>query len=228
MKKLVITIGLLAGATAAYSQGVINWSDYITPANGLPGFSITIWSPQYAGAAPVNNLGNTAIDSPAGTAAVGAGGYTGTPLSGTGYEIGLYVGTSPSAVSAAIASGSPVATDSFAAGSGGWDFNGSLPATVSGLPSGTAVYAALAAWSTAIGSPTSYASAVTDGDLFGASTVSTGTSTLGGAGSPPAVPGTLAGLGITDFTVGSVPEPSTIALGVIGASAFLMRLRRKQ
>jgi len=24
------------------------------------------------------------------------------------------------------------------------------------------------------------------------------------------------------------PEPSTIALGVIGASAFLMRLRRKQ
>jgi len=26
----------------------------------------------------------------------------------------------------------------------------------------------------------------------------------------------------------ATPEPSTIALGVVGASAFLMRLRRKQ
>jgi len=225
MKKLVITIGLLAGATAGYSQGVINWSDYVTlPA---PGFSITVWGPQSAGAAPVNNLGNTSSDTPKGTAKVGAGGYTGTPLSGTGNEIGLYVDTSAAAVANDVKTGVPVATDSFAAGSGGWDFSGTLNATVPGILSGTAVFVELAAWS--LTKPAvSYASAVLAGDLAGTSVVATGTTTLGGGGSPPATPGDLAGTGITDFTIGGVPEPSTIALGIAGASAFLMRLRRKQ
>jgi hypothetical protein len=35
-------------------------------------------------------------------------------------------------------------------------------------------------------------------------------------------------LGLTSFSLATtVPEPSTIALGIVGASAFLMRLRRK-
>jgi len=223
MKKLAITIGLLAGATAAYSQGVINWSDYISGS-----FSITIWGPQAPGAAPINTLGNTSADLPAGPAAVGAGGYTGTPLSGTGYTVGLYVATTQAAVVTDVTSGTPIATDNFSAGSGGWDFSGGLPATVAGLPSGTAVFVELAAWSTAVGSPASYAAAVQDNDLHGNSLPSTGTTVLGGGGSPPAIPGTLSGIGLTDFAIGSVPEPSTIALGVIGASTFLMRLRRKQ
>jgi hypothetical protein len=222
MKKLVITIGLLAGASAAYSQGVINWSDYITAANGLPGFSITIWGPQSPGAAPVNTIGNTSADIPAGN-----GHYTGTPLSGTGYTIGLYVSTTSAGVTADVLSGIPVATANFAVGSGGWDFSGGLPSAISGLPSGTSVFVDLAAWSTSVGSPASYAAALSDGDLHGYSLPSTATTTLGGGGSPPAIPGTLAGLGLTDFAIGSVPEPSTIALGVIGASTFLMRLRRK-
>jgi len=228
MKKLAITIGLLAGATAGYSQGVINWSDYAPAFGGLPAFSITIWSPQSPGAAPVNTLGNTAVDDPPGPAAIGTGGYTGTPLSGAGYEIGLYVSTTSNGVATAVASGSPIATMSFAAGSGGWDFSGSLDATVPGVASGTGVWVELAAWSTATGNPATYAAALAAGDLHGTSLTSSGTTALGGGGSPPATPGTLAGIGLTDFTVGSVPEPSTIALGVIGASTFLMRLRRKQ
>jgi hypothetical protein len=32
---------------------------------------------------------------------------------------------------------------------------------------------------------------------------------------------------MTSFSLAVTPEPSTIALGVIGASAFLLRLRRK-
>jgi hypothetical protein len=56
----------------------------------------------------------------------------------------------------------------------------------------------------------------------------------GGTGEPPFLPGlgnpnTLAG-GITSFSLSggqATPEPSTLALFVVGASAFLMRLRRQ-
>jgi hypothetical protein len=224
MKKLAITISLLAGATAGYTQGVLNWSDYDGALNGLPAYSITIWSAPPSGTE--QNLGNTSADLPAGNAT-----YAGTPLSGTGFSIGLYVSGTAAGAANAVSSGTPVATDSFAAGSGGWDFSGSLNATVPGLPSGSAVFVELAAWANngAAGAANSYAAAITDGYAAGSSFTSTGTTSLGGAGSPPATPGTLAGIGLTDFSLGTVtPEPSTIALGVIGASAFLMRLRRKQ
>jgi len=221
-----MTIGLLAGATAGYSQGTLNWSDYVSAISSThtPAFSITIFGPATPTAAPVNNLGNTSGDLPPGTAT-----YAGTPLSGTGYTIGLYLDTTKAAVATDVTSGTPIATSSFAAGSGGWDFTGSLKATDASYASGTAVFVELAAWSDATGSPTSYAAALLAGDNAGTSLVSSGTTVLGGGGSPPATPGTLAGIGITDFTIGTaVPEPSTIALGIMGASAFLMRLRRKQ
>jgi hypothetical protein len=223
MKKIAITISLLAGATVGYSQGTLNWSDYVTAAPPLPGFSITIWGPQSAGAAPVNNLGNTSGDTPGGTAH-----YTGTPLSGAGYEVGLYVDSTATAVGTDVTSGTPLSTANFTAGSGGWYFGSTLTVTDPSAAGGTGVFVELAAWSTAIGSPASYAAAVAAGDLAGHSLASTGTAPLGG-GSPPTTPGTLAGIGLTDFAIGTAtPEPSTIALGVIGASAFLMRLRRKQ
>jgi len=78
VKKSAITILLLAGATAAYSQGVINWTDYIPASGEAPGFSITIWqgSQLYF---PVNSLGNTSLDLPPGNAPYGSGPYT-TPL----------------------------------------------------------------------------------------------------------------------------------------------------
>jgi hypothetical protein len=48
------------------------------------------------------------------------------------------------------------------------------------------------------------------------------TITLGGGGSPPAVPANLVGL--TQFSM--VPEPSTMALGLLGAAALLYRRRK--
>jgi hypothetical protein len=222
MKKLAITISLLAGATVGYAQGTINWSDY-APANsksGLPAFSISIFGPATPGAAPVNNKGNTSSDLPAGTAT-----YAGAALNGTGFEVGLYVDTSAGAVSTDVTTGLPVATDTFSSGfAGRWDISGGLDATVSAYPSGTAVFVELAAWSTTVAAP-SYAAAAKTVDLIGTSLVSSGTTALGGG---LTTPGTLAGIGVTDFSIGSaVPEPNTIALGVMGASAFLMRLRRK-
>jgi len=214
----------LAGASVAYSQGVINWVDYASTGSG---YEIEVFGPATAGAAAVNNLGNTANDLPAGTAT-----YAGAPLSGSAYEIGLYVGSSPSAATAAALTGTPIATASFLTGAnagfyagGGTDSTTKLIATDPSGPS--SVYVVLAAWSTAQGA-SSYASAITDGSLAGYSLPSkSAVSEVSTAGTPPPTPNNLGGLGLTDFAIGSVPEPSTIALGVMGASAFLMRLRRK-
>jgi len=115
---------------------------------------------------------------------------------------------------------------------GAWSLNfGSSAATI--LPGtsgagGSGAQVQLAAWYSG-GGVTSYATAVADGLPAGASEVGT-LSALGGSfmGGPNATAPDLGGIGITSFSLTtSVPEPSTIALGVIGASAFLMRLRRK-
>jgi hypothetical protein len=225
MKKLAITISLLAGATCGYSQGSINWTDYDAATSGPPplgSFYIEIWGPNSSN---TRITGNTANDLPAGSQT-----YPGsTLLSGSGYEVGLYLSTTSAGVQSAVTSGTPVATDTFMTGSGNagaWTYN-ALTVADSSIGAGTAVFVELAAWSTAQGA-TSYAAALTEGVAAGYSNPSTGTTTLGG-GSPPTTAGTLAGIGLTDFNLTtSTPEPSTIALGVIGASAFLMRLRRKQ
>jgi len=216
MKKLVLTMALLAGATMGYAQGTINWTDYVSPSGSGAGFSVTIFGPATP-TSPAQNLGNTSADLPAGTAT-----YAGAPLSGSAFEVGLYVGTSEGAAQNAVVSGSPIATSSFLTGgsAGTWFLSSLLTATDNGDAPGTKVFVALAAWSTA-GGASSYAAATERG--FSTSSV---TLTEGG-GSPPVTPPSLQGTGITDFAIGSVPEPSTIALGVMGASAFLMRLRRK-
>jgi hypothetical protein len=225
MKKLVMSLSLLAGASAAYSQGTINWTSYIAQAGSNPGFAITIWGPgttETPGTGAYPN--NTPSDLPAGSAS-----YSGSQLSGAGYEVGLYIDTSVGAVTGDVTAGTPLATSALA-GPGYWDSSFPLTATSATLPEGTAVYPAIAAWSTADGA-TSYAQAVSEGVAHGY-TVASATTPLGGpvSGAPPATPGTLQGTGLQDFVVGgsAVPEPSTIALGVIGASTFLMRLRRKQ
>jgi len=218
-----MSLSLLAGASVGYSQGTINWTDFISPAGADPGWSITIWGPGVetpgGGSAP----NNTSVDLPSGTAT-----YTGTPLSGAAFEVGLYVDTSAALVSADTLTGTPIATSIFQTGgnAGTWFTGSSLTAVDSTIAPGTLVNVELAAWSTADGA-SSYAIALSQGVAAGLSGASSGTTALGG-GSPPATPGTLDGTGVQDFQLSSIPEPSTIALGVIGASTFLMRLRRKQ
>lgn len=75
MNKTLAIIALLAGAASAYSQGQVNFTDYISGANG---FNIHIWSPSPA--FPIfEQTGNTVNDSPPGTAT-----YGGVPVGGGG------------------------------------------------------------------------------------------------------------------------------------------------
>jgi hypothetical protein len=224
-KSLPFVVTLLAGALSAYSQGQIEFDDYAH----VPGdnFQITVWSPQVA--TPGTQLtGNGPSDYPAGTQT----GYTGVPIgggttgsgaagygNGNNYSIALYYGVGANATTLSQLPGA-IATFDTGGYAGSWDSAGGVLVSVPGIASGSTGTFQLNAWYNGGGTLT-WAQAQAAGDPSGSSIAAN--ITLAG---PPNVPSTLNP--ITSFSLTSVPEPSTIALGVIGASAFLMRLRRKQ
>jgi hypothetical protein len=79
----------------------------------------------------------------------------------------------------------------------------------------------LRAWNAAAGSD--WATASGAGNLISGESTAI-TITTGGAGAPPSLPANLTGL--AGFELVAVPEPSTIALGVIGLAALALRRRK--
>jgi hypothetical protein len=241
MKKTLAVLTLLAGAVSGYSQGQVYMGDYYNS-----DFQITIWSPQTGdpsvqlnGNSPKNfgtGLTSTGPDIPAGTQT----GYNGTPLGGSStgatsptdfangslWSVQLYAGGASGSLSAVSGT---VAT-MYTSGNAGL-YNSSVTATIPGVAASAPAQLQLKAWYNAGGTVGSYEAAVAAGLPNGASTI--GTENLGGGPvTPPDLPGpgnTGVTGGITSFnvTASATPEPSTIALGIMGASAFLMRLRRK-
>lgn len=236
-KSLPILVILLAGAVSTYAQGQIEFDDYAPHVPG-DGFEITIWAPQAANP-NAQVFGNGAADVPAGSQT-----YTGVAIGGgntgsgpTGYSNGnnysielLYAaGASqplssltpvPGAVATFDASGGATAANGFP---GSWDASGGVFATVPTVAYGSTGTFALAAWYNGGGTLTlAQASVSGSGNPYGYSNPAN--ILLAG---PPAVPSTLNPITSFSLLANSTPEPSTIALGVIGASAFLMRLRRK-
>jgi len=93
-------------------------------------------------------------------------------------------------------------------------------ATTTSTPGGANAWFAVVAWQTSFGS---YDAARTGGGAYGFGSVF-----QNGTGNPAAVPpGAPAALaGFTGINNVAVPEPTTIALGVLGAAAFLLRRRK--
>jgi hypothetical protein len=152
------------------------------------------------------NSGATLIYLPDGVTGLTVGQYT--------VEL-LYSSTAP----ADIGSMTPVANTGIAPVAGRF-LGGTYTTPVSTAPGGVAWFA-VQAWQNTFAS---YAAAVAGGGIAGVSSIFQ--ITTGGAGSPagPATALTQAG-GFTGFTT-AVPEPSTIALGVLGAAALLLRRRK--
>jgi hypothetical protein len=135
----------------------------------------------------------------------------GNPLAGPTYAGQLYVGATEASL-APIGVVSP-----FLTGSGAGYWRGSPnPIAVQGIPLGGSGFAQLWAWDSSFGS---FNAAMAAGKAGKSAVFAI---TTGGQGEPPAVPGNL-----TNFKGFSlIPEPSTIALGLLGAASLLF-FRRK-
>jgi len=107
--------------------------------------------------------------------------------------------------------------------------SGEIPNAFNGQAATVQAYA----WYNEGGTVTTYAAAKAAGLPTGFSATANVASLGGGfsgATQPPGFPAAMPNMGSFTVAPGSTvtPEPSTIALGVMGASAFLMRLRKKQ
>jgi hypothetical protein len=243
MKKTLTltTLTLLAGALSAYSQGILSFTD------GGSSFAIQVFGPQSTAASTVlvvdgaysgyEEMGDTAnanaantstgqgITSTAGNTVYAAG----TAL-GTGYTVNLLYGPSTATTYAALtpvtAANGGVVTTWFTAAhgnplvgfSGFWNSGNTVL-----LPAPTTYTVAIAAWNNESGTVTSLAAAQAAGDPWGLSAMETYT-----AGISTVTPASLTDPTITSFSLVTtgVPEPSTIALGVMGVSALLIRRRK--
>jgi hypothetical protein len=137
-----------------------------------------------------------------------------TPLDGT-YLAQLYAGTSASSLT-------PVGTAAtFKTGAGAGYFTGggvAIPLTVIANPAAGGVFE-VKAWLATAGTSYEAALAAGNNNTFGASTPFT----LASIATAPAPASNL--IGLTSFSLVGVPEPSTLVLGVLGASLFLLRRR---
>jgi hypothetical protein len=213
-KSLTGVVVLLAGACVAYSQGTVAMNNYTTLS---PYMYVTLNGVKLGGSAtgPVSTS-DTANGDLWTVALYGAAG-TGDPASSLLPLQTALTGGTPVTVN--LADGT---TDSTV---GTWytGVAGVVPNTTGPASSATVqIYA----WYNAGGTITSYSAAVAAGAPNGFS--ATGSVPSLGGGSPPLPPANIPnGMGNIALTT-TTPEPSTIALGVMGASAFLMRLRKKQ
>jgi len=239
-KTLIISTLLAAGAVGALAQGTIIFSDQAS------GFKIHIYQPQTQNPT-VEVTGNAANDLPAGstvydtTVNQAAGGPVGGASTGTGLGNGnnitvqLYAAPG-NVVSGGLAGLSPVSQyidTAFTTAGGTGLFKTPTISGDPGIPNtgtdttdpgaGLGATVSLVAWFNAGGTITSFANATTKGfsPLVYIATLG-GYTAPGGTGPGPSAPPT----GVTSFSLTSVPEPSTIALGVIGAAGFLFRRRK--
>jgi hypothetical protein len=255
MKKTLTIFALLAGAVGVYAQGEIYFADY-TPATAGANqeFEITIWGPQSGdstvalsgnGPANANNTFASAASPgnlPGGTQT----GYTGTAIggastgsgptayaNGNNYSVQLYAapgaGDAASslvpvtgAVSTFYTFGGTANEGQFSAGNDVALSAANMPGAASGIAYGGTGTFALAAWYNG-GGTISYAQASTpgSGDPSGMSVPVTIT-----LGANDAAPVSLNPMTSFNMTTTTTPEPSTIALGLIGACSFLLRRRK--
>jgi hypothetical protein len=241
MKKTLTAMTLLAGAVSVYSQGAVSMNDY----GNIGNFSIQVFQAQPLSASTVDVSGAVTNGSawkeemgqPANSylPTKGSTVYSGQSTIGPGYDVGLLAlanGTAASTYSQlSLVSSSVISTWLPAAGTSAVNnnagiWNSSATADVGpGTPATAAV--AIAAWANtgSAGAATTLAQAQADGYAWGVSDIVT-TALTTGTGSPGFLPTTLTSFSLATSGTSPLPEPSTIALGVIGASTLLFRRRK--
>lgn len=228
-KSLTGMLTLLAGAYAVHAQGTVSLANYLN----LTPYIYVSYKP---GTGNSVALGGSTQGTPAPTLTD----YAMETSYGADWTVALYGApgnNQPQSALVELTTGlnaGPFATSTFATPGGSTadttagTWNTAVFGTITGATgNGSSASIQLAAWYNDGGTITSLAAAEAAGVPFGLSTIvntlTGGPNPSGPAATATSLPGTLG-----NFTVQTTPEPSTIALGIIGASTFLMRLRRKQ
>jgi hypothetical protein len=230
MKATLTMITLLAGAVAVHSQNAVPLSDYqgiqvlnvqaSAPAFGTA-YTVTYGGytsgTEYYGNGSNPNLGQTGPTEWAAGSALGLG-YAVHLLAAPGAGVAL---DSLMPVSLGIISwDTPAGGNPNLGANGFWDVPDNISASVPGANS--AITVAFAAWNDDGNTVLSLAAAQADGLAWGISQSATISVT---PGQPVLASSLFASIDSFSLGANTVPEPDTIALGVLGASAFLFRRR---
>lgn len=210
MKKTLIQLmvcGAVVTALTAYGQGLVNFN------NSATGLRAPVYMPQVGD--PFAALqGNTSAGNPPGTTV-----YTGTTVAGPGYTAALFGGASQDSLAL-------VATTVFRTNTTG-TFAGIVAnpsnVAVQGVAGGGTGWFQLRAWENRGGTITSWAQVQADPTVNRGESVTFQVANLGN-GSTITAPNLN---GLTSFNIHQVPEPSIIALGVIGLGGLLLIRRKK-
>jgi hypothetical protein len=241
MKKTLTVISLLAGAVSGYSQGAIAFNEYTTALRqavyNVQPAQYNNTSVSYGGYTTTETLGSSTAaiqtkETPPGTTVYAAG----SQLSGTAFSAELLVGPAGLTSLSGTVNGVGLLP---------WGGSNGIPASVAGFKTGAnntgminstagvtlptqtyyavgdSVSVAIAAWNNEGGTITSLLAAQQANDPWGISNIEQSGATTAAPNTPVALPA-----GLESFSLGSVPEPSTIALGVMGASTLLFRRRK--
>jgi len=228
MKKILLISASLMLAAAAFSQGTVVFDNQAT---GVKAY-VYDFDPNNRTQA---KTGQNAAGTPPGSVV-----YAGAPLAGTGFSATLWARNAATVVGAddptlAAGANNLGQVGSTVAFRAPGLFAGRVAASTSNPivqdvtdPSQRGTFQ-LRVWNNKGGTITTWDQAVTawraGNTEIGWSPLFTVQSSLGGFGTPPSTPANLVGL--QSFQLFAVPEPSTIALGILGAGCLFLLRRRK-
>jgi hypothetical protein len=217
MKKLTLTTIALAVAISAFSQGTIAINNRETGVLLAPVYGVI------PGAEGEQRTGNTATGLPTGNQNYGSA----AALTGSGFTFALFGGSSDGNLQLL---GTTVFRTS--ATTAGFVVAGSPTVMVPGVPAGGSARLQVRAWDNKGGTITdwdaAFAASRTGGTSAGLSAIFS-SAPLGGTSPSGSIFLTPAALyGMESFNLTIVPEPSTIALGILGGLGTLVLLRRRK
>lgn len=147
---------------------------------------------------------------------------TGLGLSGAAWSADLFWGAGNVTDSTLLTALNAPATFSTVPAQAGFFFGG--PRTINTAP-GVPITVQVRVWDTASGS--TWAQAVTAPGVKVGESVLFSITLANPNASPPGIPTAMSGIGGNPFTVGPIPEPSTLALAGLGLAGLLVLRRRK-
>ena len=212
MKITIAVATLLFGSVAisnVLAQGLFQWGNNIQGAVRAPIYGVDPANPTEI------RMGNTAAGLPAGTQT-----YAGPLLEGTGFTAAIYTSDYPIEM---LANNTHIQVTTFGSGPNAGLITSHVTSDPNRPPGTAGVCYQFRAWDNQGGTVTSWAQVMAAGGMIasGRSDVYIFTSPL--SGGSMGQPDTIL---IRSFQLTIVPEPSLIALGVVGLGASLFRRRK--